>query len=124
MSRFDEWWILLESHVGPRDNLILVAPVLIGPVMCTPEVPAGEQASPSAPEVATGERVPPLSPEVAAGEQAPPRAPEVAAGEQAPPCAPEVTASAPEAAWKEPRPRAPPPPFPRMAARRPAGCPF
>jgi hypothetical protein len=51
MPRFDEWGLLLEGHEGPRENPILAAPVLAGPVARVPADATGEQASPSAPEV-------------------------------------------------------------------------
>jgi hypothetical protein len=101
---------------GPRENPILVVPLLIDPATRTPDVDAGGRAPPGTAGATVGERVSPGAPEVLAPEvlasapeevtrelvqpDAPEAAtpaawasgPEVAAGGQARPGAPEATA--------------------------------
>lgn len=101
MPCIEMWGLPLVGLEGPRENNILVAPVLAHPTVCaldvivggrtllgTPRATAGEQTPPGAPEI-TAPEVPASTPEVAAGEQLRPGAPEAAASE-APTSAPEV----------------------------------
>ena len=107
MLGFDEWGLLPEGHEGPRENPILVAPVLVDLVARPCKVVVGGSA-----------------PEVAGGEQAPPNAPEVAARGQAPPNDVEVPARDPADSTGEPHPWLQLPPPPPGVASHPSALPF
>lgn len=63
MPLFDEWGLLLEGLEGPRENPILVAPLLLDPAVHAPSVLAGRCTPPAAAEGTSGGPAPSSAPE-------------------------------------------------------------
>jgi hypothetical protein len=66
MPPFDEWGLRPKGLEGPHENPILVAPLLVDPAACTPDVDAGGRAPPGTAGATAGEQVLLGAPEVLA----------------------------------------------------------